>query len=98
MSESTHPATLEQRFVPRDRQSFFDAQRRNRRATWRLSVLCLLAVVIMGIPLSLIVTPFLYAVTLLAADIVNLFPRCPRLSGNKRARLPGSDSLRSTGF
>ena len=73
MSESTHPATLEQRFVPRDRQSFFDAQRRNRRATWRLSVLCLLAVVIMGIPLALIVTPFLYAVSLLVADIVNLF-------------------------
>lgn len=79
MSESAHPAALQkdQQFVPRDRESFFDAQRRNRRATWRLAFLCVLAVLVMGIPLALIVTPFLYAVTLLAADILNLLSPLP---------------------
>jgi Zn-dependent protease with chaperone function len=77
MSDSIHPTTFEQRFVPRDRESFFDAQRRNRRATWRLSLLCVLAVVVMGVPLALIVTPFVYAVTLLAADVINLFSPLP---------------------
>lgn len=66
-----------QRFLPRDRESFLDAQARNRRATWRLSVLCTLAAAVMGIPLALIITPLLYAVALLIADIVNLFSPLP---------------------
>jgi len=61
-----------QRFLPRDRESFFDAQRRNRRATWRMSVLCALGAVLMGIPLALIITPLLYGVVLIVADAVNL--------------------------
>jgi Zn-dependent protease with chaperone function len=77
MNESVHPATAQQRFVPRNRESFFDAQRRNRQATWRLSCLCLLAVVVMGIPLALTVTPLLYAATLFVADVVNLFAPLP---------------------
>jgi Zn-dependent protease with chaperone function len=77
MNESEHSAAVEQRFVPRDRESFFEAQRRNRRATWRLSCLCLLSVVVIGIPLALTVTPLLYAVMLLVADVVGLFTPLP---------------------
>lgn len=58
---------------PRDRESFFDAQRRNRRATWRLSSVSVLATVIMGIPLALTITPLLYAAALLVGDIVNIW-------------------------
>ncbi|MBV8053526.1 MAG: M48 family metalloprotease, partial [Acidobacteriaceae bacterium] len=67
-----------QRYLPRDRESFLDAQRRNRRATWRISVLCVVAAVIMGIPLALIITPLLYAVVLIGADIINYFSPLPQ--------------------
>jgi Zn-dependent protease with chaperone function len=62
---------------PRDRESFLDAQRRNRRATWRLSAVSVLAAVVMGIPLALIVTPLIYAVTLIGAYVVNHFLPLP---------------------
>ncbi len=62
---------------PRDRESFFDAQRRNRRATWRLSAVSVLAAVVMGIPLALIVTPLIYAVTLIGASVLNYFLPLP---------------------
>ncbi len=62
---------------PRDRESFFDAQSRNRHATWRMSALCFVATLVMGIPLALILTPLLYALTLIAADIINYFSPLP---------------------
>src|SRR5579864_9547055 len=65
------------RFAPRDRESFLDAQARNRRATWRLSVLSAIAALVMGIPLALLVTPLLYAATLIVADTINLFTPLP---------------------
>jgi Zn-dependent protease with chaperone function len=58
-------------FAPRNPETFFDAQKRNRRATWRMSALCVFAALVMGLPLTLVLTPLLYAVTLLAADIIN---------------------------
>jgi len=66
-----------QRYSPAVRESFLDAQQRNRRATWRLSALCTLAAVVMGIPLTLVVTPLIYAVILVAADITNYFWKLP---------------------
>jgi Zn-dependent protease with chaperone function len=74
--ELTEP-NARQRFEPRDRESFFAAQARNRRATWRISVLCVLAAALMGIPLALIITPLLYGVALIIADVVNLFSPLP---------------------
>jgi Zn-dependent protease with chaperone function len=77
VSEFAHPSTFEPQPLPRDRQSFFDAQRRNRRAAWRLSALCVLAVALMGIPLALLTTPLIYAVVLIVADIINIFSPLP---------------------
>lgn len=83
MQLNTHPTgeltepNARQRFEPRDRESFFAAQVRNRRATWRISVLCVLAAALMGIPLALIITPLLYGVALITADVVNLFSPLP---------------------
>jgi Zn-dependent protease with chaperone function len=74
--ELTEP-NARQSFEPRDRESFFAAQARNRRATWRISVLCALAAALMGIPLALILTPLLYGMALIIADVVNLFAPLP---------------------
>ena len=62
---------------PVDRESFFEAQRRHRRATWRLSAVCVGAVAVMGIPLSLVLTPVLYALVLLLAHLVDLLAPVP---------------------
>ena len=62
---------------PRDRESFFEAQRRNRHATWRVSVVSVLATVVMGIPLALTITPLLYAAALIIADIASIWMPLP---------------------
>jgi Zn-dependent protease with chaperone function len=64
-------------FVVRDPETFFRAQKRNRRATWRMSALSAFAAVIMGIPLTLALTPLLYVITLAGAEIVNHFSPLP---------------------
>lgn len=58
-------------------EAFFQAQARNRRATWRMSALCLFAALLMGIPLTLVLTPFLYAVAMVIAEVVNQFSSLP---------------------
>jgi hypothetical protein len=60
-----------------DRKSFFEAQRRHRRATWRLSAPCAFAAVVMGIPLSLVLTPLLYALALLVVHFIDLIAPLP---------------------
>jgi Zn-dependent protease with chaperone function len=57
---------------PIDRVSFFDEQRRNRRATWRTSLACTVAILIAGIPLSVVAAPVLYPVVLVAVKLVTL--------------------------
>ncbi len=64
-------------FSPVNPETFFAAQKRNRRATWRMSALCTFAAFIMGIPLTLVLTPLLYAGTLIVAEIVNHFSPLP---------------------
>jgi Zn-dependent protease with chaperone function len=62
---------------PTDRESFFAAQRRNRRATWRLVAMCGVAAVVTGIPLSLVLTPLLFAVVLIVTRLIDLFVAVP---------------------
>lgn len=64
-------------FGPLNPETFFAAQKRNRRATWRMSALCTFAAFIMGIPLTLVLTPLFYAGTLVLAEIVNHFSPLP---------------------
>jgi Zn-dependent protease with chaperone function len=64
-------------FGPQNPETFFAAQKRNRRATWRMSALCTFAAFIMGIPLTLVLTPLLYTATLVAAEIINHFSPLP---------------------
>ena len=65
------PAT--RNFGPKNPETFFAAQKRNRRATWRMSALSAFAAFVMGIPLTLVLTPLLYVLTLAAAEIINHF-------------------------
>ena len=74
---TTNSAAPVPRLGPRDREDFFEAQRRNRRATWRMSALCAASALVMGIPLTLVLTPLIYAATLLAAETYNHYSPLP---------------------
>lgn len=63
--------------TPRDPETFFKAQQHNRRATWRMTALSVVAALLMGIPLTLVLTPFLYAVAMLVAEVINHFSPLP---------------------
>jgi Zn-dependent protease with chaperone function len=62
---------------PVDRISFFEEQARHRRATWRVSVLCALAIAVTAIPFSAIVGPVFYGVVALGLRITGLFTPLP---------------------
>jgi Zn-dependent protease with chaperone function len=59
--------------IQRAPETFFTAQKRNRRATWRMSALTVFAAFVMGLPLTLVLTPLLYALTLFTAEVFNRF-------------------------
>ena len=87
VQDPARPATT---FAPRHPETFFRAQQRNRSATWRMSALGIFAAFIMGIPLTLALTPLVYAGTLIVADIVDHFSPLPPefwQSANAFARL-----------
>lgn len=76
---STPDATGSARaFVLRDPETFYAAQKRNRQATWRMSFLCFVAALLMGIPLTLVLTPLFYAGTMVVAEIINYFSPLPQ--------------------
>src|SRR5258707_7039246 len=66
-------------FGPLNPETFSAAKKRNRRATWRMSALCTFAAFIMGIPLTLVLTPLLYAIAMVALEIINHFSPQPDL-------------------
>src|SRR3954451_4249619 len=86
--EATSPA---RNFGPQNPETFFAAQKRNRRATWRMSALCTFAAILMGIPLTLVITPLLYGMGMIALEIINHFSPQPELlqSANNLAHLGG---------
>ena len=76
-STQAHSSTL----GPVDRTSFFEEQRRNRRATWRLATACGLAILAMGIPLSIVLTPFVFTLALTVVHILDLILPLAALQG-----------------
>lgn len=60
-----------------ERETFYEAQRRHRRAGWRFSVLSTMAVGLLGLPLSVVISPFVAAVGLMTLDTVNLVTPMP---------------------
>ncbi|NLT54166.1 MAG: M48 family metalloprotease [Actinomycetales bacterium] len=60
---------------PADRESFFAAQRRHRRAARRYSAYATVVVLVQSVPMSVMMAPLLLGVMVLAVDVVNLaFP------------------------
>lgn len=74
---------------PIDRESFFDAQARHRRQSWRLTALCGFGAVVTGIPLSLILTPLIFAVVLVFTRVLDIVLPIPDAlwNGYERAGL-----------
>lgn len=62
---------------PVDRESFFEAQRRHRRSTWRLSAVSLLVILIMGLATSAIITPVVTLELLIFLEILDIFLPIP---------------------
>jgi Zn-dependent protease with chaperone function len=81
--------TASRNFGPLNPETFFKAQKRNRRATWRMSALCTFAAFIMGIPLTLVLTPLLYTIAMVVLETVNHFSPQPELlqQANELAKL-----------
>jgi hypothetical protein len=57
---------------PADRELFFAAQARNRRAARRLTALAALGVALMGVPMSAVISPLVYAAVIILNDLVSL--------------------------
>jgi Zn-dependent protease with chaperone function len=57
---------------PADREQFFAAQARNRRAAGRLMTLAALGVLLMGVPMSAVISPLLYAAVIILNDLLSL--------------------------
>jgi Zn-dependent protease with chaperone function len=62
---------------PADRTTFFEAQRRHRRASRRFSAIAAIAVLLTGMPLSIVLTPFVYAVVLVGGYAAAMFSPLP---------------------
>jgi Zn-dependent protease with chaperone function len=63
--------------VTGERVAFFEEQARNRRATWRLAVASASSVVLIGIPVSLVITPLIYGLILIVVEVVHLVHPLP---------------------
>lgn len=74
---------------PVDRESFEDAQRRHRRASWRWTLACAVAVAIMGVPLSAVISPLVVAAITLLTTLVGLVVDTPDLMDPFRDFLSG---------
>jgi Zn-dependent protease with chaperone function len=60
-----------------ERESFFTAIARHRRAAWRVSLVCGLCAVILALVMAVLLSPLLYCVIGLAVDLLNLFIPMP---------------------
>jgi Zn-dependent protease with chaperone function len=70
-----------------ERRTFYEMQRRHRRSGWRFTALSALAVLVLGLPLSVVISPFLLATGLVVNDVADLVTPTPDLVGEIRDRL-----------
>jgi Zn-dependent protease with chaperone function len=62
-----------------ERESFFDAIARHRRAAWRVTLVSVLVNTAVALVVSILMAPLFYALLALAFDLVNLVHRAPNL-------------------
>lgn len=66
---------------PEERETFFEAIARHRRASWRVTVACAVAVVVLTVVVAILMAPLLYGLLGLSLDLVNFFTPAPDLLG-----------------
>lgn len=64
-------------FSPTERESFLSAIARHRRASWRVTAACAVAVVVLMVVVAILMAPLLYSVIGLGFDLVNLVTPAP---------------------
>lgn len=77
MSTSTAEDTHWTPWTPAERESFFDAVERHRRASWRITAVCAFAVAVLAFVLAVLLAPLLVCVLGIAVDVVNLVVPMP---------------------
>ena len=68
-------------WTPAERESFFAAIERHRRAAWRVSLVCGLGAAVLALVMALLLAPLLYCVIGLAVDVINLAIPMPDAMG-----------------
>jgi Zn-dependent protease with chaperone function len=66
---------------PGERESFFDAIERHRRASWRMTAVCAFAIGVLALVLAILLAPLLICLIGLAVDVVNLVLPMPDVLG-----------------
>ena len=78
---------------PAQRESFFAAIARNRRASWQVAAICLVCSAAVAFVAAALMAPLLYAIVGLAMDLINLAVPAPDLLGQLFDKLgPAVDS------
>jgi Zn-dependent protease with chaperone function len=70
-----------------ERETFFDAIARHRRAAWRVTAASAVADVVVAVVVAVLMAPIFYAALILACDVVNLVRPMPNLAAIIFARL-----------
>ena len=63
------------------RRTFYEMQRRHRRSGWKFTVLSAVAVLCLGLPVSVLVSPFIGGAALIVNDVVNVVTPTPDVVG-----------------
>src|SRR5262245_56764815 len=66
-------------WTPEERESFFDAVARHRRAAWRVTAVSALVNLATAFVIAVLMSPILYAAVALVLDIVNLAVPMPNI-------------------
>jgi len=72
MANSTLASNQTTTFGPLDRETFLAAIARHRRASWRVTAACALAVMVLALVVAILMAPLLWSAIGLAADAANL--------------------------
>ncbi len=75
------PETALRPWAAGERDDFFDAIARHRRAAWRVTAVCALGALALGLTAAILLAPLLYCLLGLALDVINRFVPMPNLLG-----------------
>jgi Zn-dependent protease with chaperone function len=78
----TRDTSLTELWTPEERESFFVAIARHRRAAWQVGAISILCIALLALILAVLTAPLFYAVIGLALDLINLVTPMPDLLGS----------------